>query len=95
MLPSHQEPVLFGTSIRDNVRYGSPDATDAEVEAAAQAANAHGFIQAFPHGYDTKVGERGATLSGGQRQRIVLARALLKVRVRVPCVVVEHPSLML
>jgi len=73
-----QEPLLFSTSIAENVRYGRPSATDAEVEAAVRAANAHGFVSAFPQGYDTQVGERGVQLSGGQKQRIAIARAMLK-----------------
>ncbi|MEZ4314206.1 MAG: ABC transporter transmembrane domain-containing protein [Polyangiaceae bacterium] len=73
-----QEPLLFSTSIRENIRYGRPDATDAEVEAAARAANAHGFIGKFPERYDTLVGERGVQLSGGQKQRVAIARAVLK-----------------
>ena len=73
-----QEPILFATSIADNIRYGKLDATDAEVEAAATAANAHEFVSAFPQGYGTPVGERGVRLSGGQKQRIAIARALLK-----------------
>ena len=73
-----QEPLLFSTSIADNIRYGRPDATDAEVEAAARLANAHGFISAFPEGYQTLVGERGIQLSGGQKQRVAIARAVLK-----------------
>ena len=73
-----QEPTLFSASVRDNIRYGRPDATDAQVEAAATAANAHGFIAGFPEGYDTRVGERGVRLSGGQKQRVAIARALLK-----------------
>jgi len=73
-----QEPILFATSIRDNIRYARPDATEAEVEAAAQAANAHDFIAAFPEGYGTLVGERGVRLSGGQKQRVAIARAILK-----------------
>ncbi|MEZ4472207.1 MAG: ABC transporter transmembrane domain-containing protein [bacterium] len=73
-----QEPLLFATSIADNIRYGRPGATDAEVEAAARAANAHDFVQALPAGYATEVGERGVQLSGGQRQRIAIARAVLK-----------------
>ncbi|HVA60404.1 MAG TPA: ABC transporter ATP-binding protein [Mycobacteriales bacterium] len=71
------EPFLFSVSIRDNIAYGRPAATLAEVEAAARAAGAEEFIQELPHGYDTVVGERGYTLSGGQRQRIALARTLL------------------
>ena len=73
-----QDVQLFGASLADNIRYGRPDATDAEVEAAARAAHAHGFISAFPDGYATPVGERGVKLSGGQRQRVAIARALLK-----------------
>jgi ABC transporter fused permease/ATP-binding protein len=73
-----QEPVLFSTSIIENIRYGKPDASVAEVHAAAQAANAHEFILRFPQGYETAVGERGVQLSGGQKQRIAIARALLK-----------------
>ncbi|KAG0723901.1 ATP-binding cassette sub-family B member 8, mitochondrial [Chionoecetes opilio] len=74
----NQEPVLFGTSIMENIRYGFPKATDAEVIEAAKTANAHEFIKGFPDGYDTVVGERGVTVSGGQKQRIAIARALLK-----------------
>jgi len=73
-----QEPLLFSTTIAENVRYGRPEATDAEVEAAVRAANAHGFVSAFPDGYATQVGERGVQLSGGQKQRIAIARAMLK-----------------
>jgi len=72
-----QEAVLFSGTIRDNIRYGNPDATDEDVVAAAQAARAHDFISAFPDGYDTEVGQRGVNLSGGQKQRIAIARALL------------------
>ncbi|CAJ1072453.1 ATP-binding cassette sub-family B member 8%2C mitochondrial [Xyrichtys novacula] len=74
----NQEPVLFGSSIMENIRFGMPEATDAEVISAAKQANAHGFITAFPDGYNTFVGERGVTLSGGQKQRIAIARALIK-----------------
>jgi ATP-binding cassette, subfamily B, bacterial len=73
-----QQSLLFGTSIRDNIAYGKLDATDAEIRAAAARANAHGFVTALPHGYDTVVGERGATLSGGQRQRLAIARAMIR-----------------
>ncbi|NXD31366.1 ABCB8 protein, partial [Spelaeornis formosus] len=73
-----QEPVLFGTSIMENIRFGKPGASDAEVYEAARLANADGFIRSFPEGYDTVVGERGTALSGGQKQRIAIARALLK-----------------
>lgn len=73
-----QEPYLFQGSIMENIRLGRFDATDEEVMEAARQANAHEFIQSFPEGYDTKVGERGNNLSGGQRQRIAIARAILK-----------------
>ena len=73
-----QETVLFSATVKENIRYGRLDATDAEIEAAAKDANAHDFIMALPEGYDTEIGERGATLSGGQRQRIAIARAILK-----------------
>ena len=72
-----EESFLFSASVRDNIAYGRPDATDEEVEAAARAAEAHDFISRLPHGYLTTVGERGLNLSGGQRQRIALARALI------------------
>jgi ATP-binding cassette subfamily B multidrug efflux pump len=72
-----QESVLFTGTIRDNVRYGRPDASDEEVIAAAKAAQAHEFIIQFPDGYDTVLGQRGVNLSGGQKQRIAIARALL------------------
>ena len=72
-----QEAVLFSGTIRDNIRYGRPDAREEEVIAAATAAQAHDFISAFPDGYDTVVGQRGVNLSGGQKQRIAIARALL------------------
>ena len=73
-----QDTYLFNASIRDNLRLGKIEASDSEVEAAAQQANAHEFITAFPDGYDTLVGERGMQLSGGQRQRVSIARAILK-----------------
>ncbi|WP_308466036.1 ABC transporter ATP-binding protein [Rathayibacter soli] len=73
-----EESFLFSDSVRSNIAYGRPDASDADIEAAARAAQAHEFIQALPHGYKTVVGERGLSLSGGQRQRIALARAILK-----------------
>lgn len=73
-----QQPYLFEGSIRDNIRYGRPEATDAEIEDAARLANAHDFILAQPQGYDTPVGENGVTLSGGQRQRLSIARALVR-----------------
>lgn len=76
MIP--QDPSLFHRSLRENIRYGRPDASDQEVEEAAKKAHAHGFICHLPAGYDALVGERGVKLSGGQRQRIAIARAILK-----------------
>lgn len=73
-----QDTVLFGASARDNIRFGRPEASDAEIEEAARAAAADEFLRRLPQGYDTFVGERGARLSGGQRQRIAIARAILK-----------------
>lgn len=82
-----QESVLFATSIADNISYGRPGATPAEIEAAARLAGAHDFVMALPDGYDTVVGERGATLSGGQRQRIAIARAAVR---HAPIVVLDE-----
>ncbi|MGR3271249.1 ATP-binding cassette domain-containing protein [Thalassococcus profundi] len=73
-----QDPVIFAASARENIRFGRPDATDAEIEAAAQAAAAHDFIERLPEGYDSWLGERGVMLSGGQKQRIAIARAILR-----------------
>ena len=73
-----QDPVIFAASARENIRFGRPDATDAEIDAAAEAAAAHGFISALPDGYDSYLGERGVMLSGGQKQRIAIARAILR-----------------
>ena len=73
-----QDPVIFAMSARENIRFGRPDASDAEVEAAARTAQAHDFIMALPGGYDSRLGERGVMLSGGQRQRISIARAILR-----------------
>jgi len=72
-----QETTLFSGSVRDNIAFGKPDASQDEIEAAAKAAQAHDFIMTFPDGYNTHVGERGSTLSGGQKQRVAIARALL------------------
>lgn len=73
-----QEPALFSGTIRENISYARADASEAEVIAAAKAANAHEFVSHFEKGYDTEIGERGLKLSGGQKQRIAIARALLK-----------------
>ncbi len=73
-----QDPVIFADTARENIRFGRPGATDAEVEAAARSAAAHDFLSALPQGYDSYVGERGVMLSGGQKQRIAIARAILR-----------------
>ncbi|MFT5744007.1 MAG: ATP-binding cassette subfamily B protein, partial [Paracoccaceae bacterium] len=73
-----QDPVIFADTARENIRFGRPEATDAEVEDAARAAAAHDFLSALPEGYDSYVGERGVMLSGGQKQRIAIARAILR-----------------
>jgi ATP-binding cassette, subfamily B, bacterial len=84
-----QEPVLFSTSIAENIAYAKPDATSEEIMAAARAANAHEFITHLPEGYDTQVGERGMRISGGERQRISLARAFLK---DAPILILDEPT---
>jgi ATP-binding cassette subfamily B protein len=73
-----QDPAIFAASARENIRYGCPDASDLEVEAAARAAAAHEFIAGLPEGYESYLGERGVMLSGGQKQRIAIARAILR-----------------
>jgi ATP-binding cassette subfamily B protein len=73
-----QDPLLFNDSVRNNIAYGKPQASQAEIEAAAKAANAHAFIQNLPEKYETVVGERGSRLSVGERQRVTIARALIK-----------------
>ena len=73
-----QDTVLFNDTIRYNIRYGRPDATDAEIEAAARSAQIETFIHSLPHGFDTMVGERGLKLSGGEKQRVAIARTILK-----------------
>ncbi len=73
-----QDPIVFSGTVSENIRYGRPEASEAEVRRAAELAHAHGFVEALPQGYATQVGERGVTLSGGQRQRIAIARAILK-----------------
>jgi ATP-binding cassette subfamily B protein/subfamily B ATP-binding cassette protein MsbA len=84
-----QESFLFPFSIAENIAYGRPGASRAEIEAAARAANAHEFVCRLPDGYETVVGERGATLSGGERQRVAIARALLK---DAPVLVLDEPT---
>ena len=84
-----QDPVLFCSTLRENIAYGRPDATEAEIETAARAAGAHSFISHLPEGYDTKIGERGVTLSGGQRQRLSIARAFLK---DAPILIMDEPT---
>ncbi len=73
-----QEPILFSTTVAENIRYGRPDATEEEVREAARVANAYNFVSEFPDGFETEVGERGVQLSGGQKQRVAIARALLE-----------------
>jgi len=83
-----QDSLLFATTVRENIAYGKLDATEAEIVAAAKAANAHDFIMELESGYDTVVGERGTTLSGGQRQRIAIARTFIR---NMPILILDEP----
>jgi ATP-binding cassette subfamily B protein len=86
---AHQENLLFTGTVRDNISYGLPSATDQEIDTAARSADAQAFIIALPHGYDSPVGQRGRLLSGGQRQRITIARAILR---NTPVVILDEPT---
>ncbi|PYP65331.1 MAG: protein tyrosine phosphatase, partial [Gemmatimonadetes bacterium] len=84
-----QDSLLFAATVRDNIAYGAPGASPEAIEAAARLANAAGFIEALPQGYDTVLGERGVTLSHGQRQRIAIARAAIR---QAPILILDEPT---
>lgn len=84
-----QDSVLFGATVRENIAYGKPDATDAEIEAASRVAQAHDFVSKLEDGYETVIGERGETLSGGQRRRIAIARAIIR---DAPILILDEPT---
>jgi ABC-type multidrug transport system fused ATPase/permease subunit len=84
-----QETLVFGGTVRENIAYGKPDASEEEIVAAAKAADAHGFVEALPKGYDTVVGQKGRLLSDGQRQRLAIARAMIR---DAPVLVLDEPT---